>query len=90
VSTTSVEPPAPIIADDAAGRLAAWMDGRGLGAGAPLEHRYISGGSQNEIYEIRRGELHCALRIPPPSATSQIRRRSRSAPTGPSSAARST
>ena len=28
----------------------------------------MSGGSQNEIYEIRRGELHAALRIPPPSA----------------------
>ncbi len=47
-------------------RLAAWMDERGLpGKGAPLEHRYISGGSQNEIYELRRGDLHCALRIPP-------------------------
>ncbi|MDT4939060.1 MAG: hypothetical protein QOG80_2731, partial [Pseudonocardiales bacterium] len=23
---------------------------------------------QNEIYEIRRGDLHCAMRIPPPSA----------------------
>ena len=30
--------------------------------------RYISGGSQNEIYEIRRGDLHCAMRIPPPGA----------------------
>ena len=50
-------------------RLAAWMDARGLpGKGAPLEHRFISGGSQNEIYEIRRGELHCALRMPPPTA----------------------
>ncbi len=48
--------------------LAAWMDAQGLAAGAPLEHRYISGGSQNEIYEVRRGGLHCALRIPPPSA----------------------
>ena len=27
-----------------------------------------SGGSQNEIYEIRRGELHGAIRIPPPTA----------------------
>ncbi len=26
------------------------------------------GGSQNEIYELRRGDLHCAMRIPPPSA----------------------
>ncbi len=36
--------------------------------GEPVEHRFIAGGSQNEIYEIRRGELHGALRIPPPPA----------------------
>jgi aminoglycoside phosphotransferase (APT) family kinase protein len=58
---------APTLADVDA--LAAWMDAEGLpGAGEPLEHRYISGGSQNEIYELRRGELHCALRIPPGTA----------------------
>ena len=33
-----------------------------------MEHRYISGGTQNEIYEIRRGDLHCVMRIPPPAA----------------------
>jgi aminoglycoside phosphotransferase (APT) family kinase protein len=50
-------------------RLGAWMDESGLaGKGEPIEHCYISGGSQNEIYEIRRGDLHCAIRIPPPSA----------------------
>jgi aminoglycoside phosphotransferase (APT) family kinase protein len=50
-------------------RLATWMDDNGLpGKGDPVEHRFIAGGSQNEIYEIRRGELHGALRIPPPSA----------------------
>jgi len=50
-------------------RLAAWMDRVGLpGAGLPIEHQYISGGSQNVIYEIRRGDLHAALRIPPPTA----------------------
>ena len=50
-------------------RLATWLDDEGLpGAGAPLELRFISGGSQNEIYEVRRGELHGALRIPPPTA----------------------
>jgi aminoglycoside phosphotransferase (APT) family kinase protein len=50
-------------------RLATWMDGAALpGTGEPIEHRYISGGSQNEIYEIRRGDLHCAMRIPPPTA----------------------
>ena len=38
------------------------------GKGEPLEHGFISGGSQNEIYEIRRGDLHGALRIPPPTA----------------------
>ena len=50
-------------------RLARWLDDEGLpGKGEPMEHRFIAGGSQNEIYEIRRGELHGALRIPPPSA----------------------
>ena len=50
-------------------RLAQWLDEEGLpGKGEPLEHRFIAGGSQNEIYEIRRGELHAALRIPPTSA----------------------
>jgi aminoglycoside phosphotransferase (APT) family kinase protein len=49
-------------------RLAAWMDQRDLASGEPIEHRFVSGGTQNEIYEIRRGGLHCALRIPPPSA----------------------
>lgn len=50
-------------------RFATWMDGVGLpGKGEPIEHRFISGGTQNEIYEIRRGDLHCALRIPPPTA----------------------
>lgn len=49
--------------------LATWMDGIGLvGTGAPVEVRFVSGGTQNEIYEIRRGDLHCALRIPPPAA----------------------
>jgi aminoglycoside phosphotransferase (APT) family kinase protein len=55
----------PTIAD--AERLVAWMDSQGLGSG-PLESRYVSGGSQNEIYELRRGDLHCAMRIPPLTA----------------------
>ncbi|NNN28871.1 phosphotransferase family protein [Streptomyces sp. S3(2020)] len=50
-------------------RLAGWLDESGLpGKGEPIEHAYVSGGAQNEIYEIRRGELHCALRIPPATA----------------------
>jgi aminoglycoside phosphotransferase (APT) family kinase protein len=50
-------------------RLTMWMDDNGLpGEGEPVEVGYVSGGSQNEIYEIRRGDLHGALRIPPPSA----------------------
>jgi aminoglycoside phosphotransferase (APT) family kinase protein len=50
------------------GRLATWLDTQGLGVGAPVEHRYISGGSQNDIYEIRRGDVQCVMRIPPPTA----------------------
>jgi aminoglycoside phosphotransferase (APT) family kinase protein len=50
-------------------RLATWLDGTGLpGKGEPLEASFVSGGTQNEIYEVRRGELHGALRIPPPTA----------------------
>ena len=45
------------------------MDERGLGGpGAPIELSFVSGGTQNEIYEVRRGDLHGALRIPPPEA----------------------
>lgn len=51
------------------GKLTAWLDEQGIGAvGQPIEHRFIAGGSQNEIYEIRRDGLHGALRIPPPHA----------------------
>jgi len=49
-------------------RLAAWLDSQGLGTGAPLESRFLSGGSQNEIFEITRGDLHAVLRIPPATA----------------------
>jgi aminoglycoside phosphotransferase (APT) family kinase protein len=50
-------------------RLETWLDEAGLpGKGELIEQRYLSGGSQNEIYEIRRGELHGAIRIPPPTA----------------------
>ena len=50
-------------------RLAGWLDGTGLpGKGEPIEAGFVAGGSQNEIYEIRRGELHGALRIPPVTA----------------------
>jgi aminoglycoside phosphotransferase (APT) family kinase protein len=50
-------------------RLADWMDRADLPArGEAVELSYVSGGSQNEIYEVRRPGLHGALRIPPPSA----------------------
>jgi aminoglycoside phosphotransferase (APT) family kinase protein len=50
-------------------RLVAWLDHAGLpAAGAPLQCTYLSGGSQNEIYELRRGDLHCVMRIPPTGA----------------------
>lgn len=51
------------------GRLAAWMDESTLpGKGEPLQTRFLSGGTQNVIYEIRRGEHRCVLRMPPPGA----------------------
>jgi len=49
--------------------LGLWLDTQDLpGRGLPVEQSYISGGSQNEIFEIRRGDLHGALRKPPASA----------------------
>ena len=42
------------------------MDARDLpGAGQPIQLAFISGGSSNEIFEIRRGEHRMALRRPP-------------------------
>lgn len=50
-------------------RLADWMDNAGVaGKGEPLETRFLSGGTQNVIYEIRRGEHTCVLRMPPAGA----------------------
>jgi aminoglycoside phosphotransferase (APT) family kinase protein len=50
-------------------KLAAWMDDQGFdGKGEPLEHSFVSGGSQNEIYELRRGDFHGVIRIPPAAA----------------------
>jgi aminoglycoside phosphotransferase (APT) family kinase protein len=50
-------------------RLAAWMDEAALpGKGEPLQARFLSGGTQNVIYELTRGEENCVIRMPPPSA----------------------
>lgn len=50
-------------------RLADWMNDTGLpGKGEPVEVRFLSGGTQNVIYEIRRGEQSCVLRMPPAGA----------------------
>lgn len=50
-------------------RLADWMDEAALpGKGEPLQTRFLSGGTQNVIYELRRGEHRCVLRMPPPEA----------------------
>ena len=49
-------------------RLGAWLDKAGLpGRGTPTA-TYISGGSQNEIYDVRRGDFRGVMRIPPPTA----------------------
>ncbi|MEU6558124.1 phosphotransferase family protein [Nocardia nova] len=53
-------------------RLTDWMDARGLpGAGAPAQARFLSGGTQNEIYLITRGDHRCVLRIPPTGAPAE-------------------
>jgi aminoglycoside phosphotransferase (APT) family kinase protein len=46
--------------------LGRWMDTQDLpGAGLPVQARLLSGGMQNEIFEIRRGDFRAALRKPP-------------------------
>lgn len=46
--------------------LGQWMDEQGLPAkGEPVSSRFISGGSSNEIFEIRRGDFRAVLRRPP-------------------------
>ena len=50
-------------------RLADWMDSAALpGKGEPLTARFLSGGTQNVIYELRRGDEQCVIRMPPPGA----------------------
>lgn len=50
-------------------RLAEWMDGANLpGRGDPLHARFLSGGTQNVIYELKRGDASCVIRMPPPGA----------------------
>jgi aminoglycoside phosphotransferase (APT) family kinase protein len=50
-------------------RLAAWMDEAALpGKGEPLTARFLSGGTQNVIYELTRGGDRCVIRMPPPGA----------------------
>ncbi|MGU3501123.1 phosphotransferase family protein [Mycobacterium sp. C31M] len=45
------------------------MDGAGLpGTGETLHTRFLSGGTQNVIYELTRGEHRCVIRMPPPGA----------------------
>ncbi len=63
-----MSPPDEQIALDA-DRLGAWMDTQDLpGSGEKLELSYISGGSQNEIFDVRRGGFRAALRKPPANA----------------------
>lgn len=50
-------------------RLGAWLDDAGIpGKGEPIEVHLLSGGTQNVIYRITRGEHECVLRMPPPGA----------------------
>lgn len=46
--------------------LAAWMDGRGLGAGPPTDVRALAGGTQNIMLRFTRGARDYVLRRPPP------------------------
>lgn len=47
-------------------KLTAWMDSRGLGdSSVPIELEFMSGGSQNEIFKVVRGDWEAVLRKPP-------------------------
>jgi aminoglycoside phosphotransferase (APT) family kinase protein len=63
------------------GRLAAWMDARGLGSGPIVEARRLGGGTQNVLHFFRRAERAYVLRRPPetarPEANDTIRREAR-------------
>jgi len=62
--------PGDVVIDASA--LGRWMDARDLpGAGLPAEARLLSGGRQNEIFEIRRGGFRAALRKPPAAAPAE-------------------
>jgi len=50
-------------------RLTAWMDEAGLpGKGERTEAKFLSGGTQNVIFAITRGEHRSVIRLPPPGA----------------------
>ena len=67
--TTDTDEPIRRATSRRATRRLDWIDARACRRRASRSsRRYVSGGSQNEIYEIRRGDLHGALRIPPPTA----------------------
>jgi aminoglycoside phosphotransferase (APT) family kinase protein len=66
VSEQNTSKPDPTI-DLAA--LTAWMDREGLGdQKAPVSASFLSGGSQNHIFRINRGEFEAVLRKPPATA----------------------
>ncbi|MFE2416721.1 phosphotransferase family protein [Streptomyces hokutonensis] len=48
--------------------LARWLDDQGIAPGETVETSYISGGTSNDIYGIRRGEESMVLRKPPEKA----------------------
>ncbi|MFB1297941.1 phosphotransferase family protein [Mycobacterium sp. pW049] len=50
-------------------RLAEWLNEAGHpGKGEPLKAEFLSGGTQNVIFDLRRGGHRCVLRMPPPGA----------------------
>lgn len=47
-----------------AGRLAAWLDDRGLETGAPITLQHLTGGQSNEMFVVERGASRWVLRRP--------------------------
>ena len=54
-------------------RVAAWMDGKGLGEGPILDAELLGGGTQNILLRFRRAERTYVLRRPPPHKRAEQR-----------------
>ncbi|KPI05201.1 aminoglycoside phosphotransferase [Actinobacteria bacterium OK074] len=64
MTETPATPETPEAALDT-GALAHWLDDQGIAPGEPVEVSYITGGTSNDIFGVRRGGRRMVLRKPP-------------------------